>query len=215
MSASRLADQLLDLYFKSVGRGASFLLNLPPDRRGQIHPTDARNLIEFNRRIEQIFAHNLALAATDVVGPMRGGDGRFSPRNLVDGDPESYWATDDAVTTPERGAGVSRAGALQRDRPARASAAGAAGVGVRGGCAGSMGNGRRSAGGHPSAHDDCCALPTLRRRACASGSPTRRSARRSQSWGCGMSGSYDSESADDRIAPDSTILGFVVNSSRQ
>ena len=94
-------DQLVDLYFKSVGRGASFLLNLPPDRRGQIHPTDARNLIEFGRRIEQTFAHNLALAATDVVGPMRGGDGRFSPRNMVDGDPESYWATDDALTTPQ------------------------------------------------------------------------------------------------------------------
>ena len=92
---------MVDLYFKSVGRGASFLLNLPPDRRGQIHPTDARNLIEFNRRIEQIFAHNLALVATDVIGPIRGGDGRFSPRNLVDGDPESYWATDDALTTPE------------------------------------------------------------------------------------------------------------------
>ena len=94
-------DQLVDLYFKSVGRGASFLVNLPPDRRGQIHPTDARNLAEFSRRIEQIFAHNLALAATDVVGPMRGGDGRFAPRNMVDGDPESCWATDDALTTPE------------------------------------------------------------------------------------------------------------------
>ena len=62
-------ENLLDLYFKSVGRGASFLLNLPPDRRGRIHPTDARNLIEFNRRIEQIFAHNLALVATNVIGP--------------------------------------------------------------------------------------------------------------------------------------------------
>ena len=77
------------------------LVNLPPDRRGQIHPTDARNLIEFNQRIEQTFAHNLALAASDVTGPMRGDDTHFLPRNLVDGDPESYWATDDALTTPQ------------------------------------------------------------------------------------------------------------------
>jgi alpha-L-fucosidase len=94
-------DQLVDLYFKSVGRGASFLLNLPPDRRGQIHPTDTRNLIEFRRRVETMFAHNLALGASSITGPMRGRDGRFSPRNLVDSDPETYWATDDRLTTPE------------------------------------------------------------------------------------------------------------------
>ena len=30
----RSGQNLVDLYFKSVGRGASLLLNLPPDRRG-------------------------------------------------------------------------------------------------------------------------------------------------------------------------------------
>ena len=30
----RSTENLLDLYFQSVGRGASLLLNLPPDRRG-------------------------------------------------------------------------------------------------------------------------------------------------------------------------------------
>ena len=32
--------QLVDLYFKSVGRGATLMLNVPPDRRGQIHEND-------------------------------------------------------------------------------------------------------------------------------------------------------------------------------
>jgi alpha-L-fucosidase len=93
--------QLVDLYFQSVGRGASFLLNLPPDRRGQIHRIDARNLLEFRRRVEAIFAHNLALGASNITGPMRSADDRFSPRNLVDSDPETYWATDDGLTTPK------------------------------------------------------------------------------------------------------------------
>jgi len=106
-----------------VGRGASFLVNLPPDRRGQIHPRDARNLVEFNRRIEQIFAQNLALAATDVVGPMRGRDEASRSRSgewrsgIVLGDGRRADHAGDSV-------GVPRAGTLQRDRPARASAAG-------------------------------------------------------------------------------------------
>lgn len=53
-------DQLLDLYLKSVGRGASFLLNIPPDRRGLIHESDAASLRQFGKRLASIFAHNLA-----------------------------------------------------------------------------------------------------------------------------------------------------------
>ena len=35
-------EQLANIYFKSVGRGATMLLNIPPDRRGQIHaPTSS------------------------------------------------------------------------------------------------------------------------------------------------------------------------------
>ena len=97
----KTADQLVDLYFKSVGRGASFLLNLPPDRRGQIHPTDAANLAEYRRRIEAIFAHDLAHTAIEVNGPTRSGGARFAPRNLIDGDPGTYWATADSQITPE------------------------------------------------------------------------------------------------------------------
>jgi alpha-L-fucosidase len=94
-------EQLVDLYFQSVGRGGSFLLNLPPDRRGQIDPIDAARVTHFGRRIEAIFAQNAALSALEAVGPARGDHERFSPRRLVDGDPESYWATNDAQRAPE------------------------------------------------------------------------------------------------------------------
>ena len=39
-------SQLLDIYFDSVGGNASFLLNLPPDRRGLIHEHDVKRLRE-------------------------------------------------------------------------------------------------------------------------------------------------------------------------
>ena len=101
------ARDLVDLYFASVGRGGSLLLNLPPDRRGQVHPRDAASLAEFHRRLENIFAQNLARAAK-ISAPMRG-DGQpsssghsahFHPHNLLDGSPESYWTVDDALLTP-------------------------------------------------------------------------------------------------------------------
>ncbi len=42
-------EQLFQLYLKSVGRGSNLLLNVPPDRRGLIHPVDSTSLIQFRR----------------------------------------------------------------------------------------------------------------------------------------------------------------------
>ena len=42
-------EQLFDLYLKSVGRGSSLLLNVPPDRRGLINEHDSASLIEFRK----------------------------------------------------------------------------------------------------------------------------------------------------------------------
>lgn len=50
--------QLFDLYCKSVGRGASFLLNVPPDRRGLLHANDVASLKEFGRKLRETFARN-------------------------------------------------------------------------------------------------------------------------------------------------------------
>ena len=93
------ARALMDLYFASVGRGGSLLLNLPPDRRGQVHPRDAAAVAEFHRGLENIFAQNLACTAR-TSAPARGDQQRFDPRSLLDGSPESYWTVDDALLTP-------------------------------------------------------------------------------------------------------------------
>ena len=97
----RSPENLLDLYFKSVGRGASLLLNLPPDRRGLIHENDVQSLEGFRKHLDDIFGNNLAQKAHIITGDTRGDSRRFSPQNLVDGDPDTYWSTDDSVPTPE------------------------------------------------------------------------------------------------------------------
>ncbi len=56
--------ELLDLYFKSVGRGASFLLNVPPDRRGRIYETDAASLRAFGQVIASTFSRDLSAGAS-------------------------------------------------------------------------------------------------------------------------------------------------------
>ncbi|MBN2392457.1 MAG: alpha-L-fucosidase, partial [Anaerolineae bacterium] len=53
-------EMLVDLYFKSVGRNAALLLNLPPDPRGLIHEKDVQHLDGMRRILDATFAHNLA-----------------------------------------------------------------------------------------------------------------------------------------------------------
>jgi alpha-L-fucosidase len=94
-------EQLVDLYFKSVGRGASLLLNLPPDRRGQIADPDVKSLHEFRRQLDAIFSKNLTVGATATVSNVRGNDDKFAAQNLLADDGKKYWSTDDSVTTPD------------------------------------------------------------------------------------------------------------------
>lgn len=59
----RSLDNLLDLYFTSVGRNGKLLLNVPPTRDGLLHDADVRALSTFNDRRRGIFADNLAAGA--------------------------------------------------------------------------------------------------------------------------------------------------------
>jgi len=91
-------QQLLEIYFKSVGRGATMLLNIPPDRNGQIHPADIASLEEFARLRGAIFANDLARQANVSASNFRDASRRYSPANVIKGKRGRYWATDDGVT---------------------------------------------------------------------------------------------------------------------
>ena len=93
--------QLLDIYYKSVGRGACLNLNLPPDRRGRIHDNDVAALREFRRILDATFASDLASGAEVTSSAVRGNDPAFAATHLVDGRRDSYWTTDDDTTVAE------------------------------------------------------------------------------------------------------------------
>lgn len=98
----RSAQNLVDLYYSSVGRGASLLVNLPPDRRGRIHDNDVQTLRGFRRILDATFETDFAQGAQVTANNVRGDlDRRFMPRNVIDNRRDTYWASDDKVTTPE------------------------------------------------------------------------------------------------------------------
>jgi len=89
--------QLIDLYYKSVGRGANLLLNVPPNRDGLLQSEDTAALLGFGGYVRTTFSRDLAAKAKVTASNVRGKDTAFGAANLVDGQPHTSWATDDEV----------------------------------------------------------------------------------------------------------------------
>ena len=90
--------ELVEIYYASVGRSGSLLLNVPPDRRGLFHETDVERLRGLRRWLDSTFATDLARGSAASAGNVRGGSAEFAAARAVDADPSTYWATDDGVT---------------------------------------------------------------------------------------------------------------------
>ena len=78
-------SQLVDLYYKSVGRNAVFLLNIPPNRDGLFADKDVMNLKKFRDILTKTFGENFAAHSKVIAAG-------FNPGNLTDDDPNSFWA---------------------------------------------------------------------------------------------------------------------------
>ena len=90
---------LLDIYYQSVGRNASLLLNLPVDPTGQVHQTDVAQLMALKKQLDRDFADDLAPGARATATDVRGNSDTYGAARVSDQDPESYWATDDGTTS--------------------------------------------------------------------------------------------------------------------
>lgn len=64
----RSVDNLVDLFFTSVGRNSKLLLNVPPTRDGQLHATDVARVTGMHQALDALFADDRAAgAATTTV----------------------------------------------------------------------------------------------------------------------------------------------------
>ena len=60
-------EQLFDLYLKSVGRGSTLLLNVPPTPEGLIHPNDVKALMDFRRLRDESLGKAVDLKGNPII----------------------------------------------------------------------------------------------------------------------------------------------------
>ncbi len=85
-------SKLVKIYMKSVGGNATFLLNIPPDRRGLFHENDVQRLHELGAFLRNAFQYNLIAEAVEITGP-DSADSR-DIRNIVSNDDSFYFPAD-------------------------------------------------------------------------------------------------------------------------
>ena len=90
--------QLMKIYYSSIGRNGTLLLNFPIDTRGLIHENDIKASRDFAVAIKETFDVNLAQKAKVSASNVRGNSEEFGAEKTIDGDKDTYWATDDGVT---------------------------------------------------------------------------------------------------------------------
>lgn len=91
----KTVDELMEIYYNSVGRNGLLLLNVPPDTRGRIAEEDSAVLMAFRAERDRIFCNDLAQGAKFRVieefpySLSRPGHGQ---ENVLDTAYDTYWA---------------------------------------------------------------------------------------------------------------------------
>ncbi|QJW89778.1 alpha-L-fucosidase [Spirosoma taeanense] len=89
--------QLMDIYYNSIGRNATLLLNFPIMPSGLIHETDEKAVRDFAKAVNEAFALNLVRNARAMASQVRANRSVYDASQAIDADKESYWATNDDV----------------------------------------------------------------------------------------------------------------------
>jgi alpha-L-fucosidase len=95
----RSVENLVDLYFGSVGRNSVLLLNVPANQAGLLGDLDVQRLKGFRARLDAIFRTDVARGKPAKASNTRGGSAFYSAGKALDGSDATYWATDDGITS--------------------------------------------------------------------------------------------------------------------
>ncbi|RHJ76306.1 alpha-L-fucosidase [Parabacteroides sp. AM08-6] len=104
--------RLVDLYYRSVGHNANFLLNFPVALNGKISPSDSVRAVEWFQTIQNDMKDNLLKGAYAEASNTRGR--KFSACMTNDNEWDTYWATEDNVTSGSLTFTLSTASELNR-----------------------------------------------------------------------------------------------------
>ena len=92
-------QELVEIYCKSVGGNANFLLNIPPDKRGRIHEADVQRLKELGEVLQKAFAENVAAKARAEASEEM--DERHGAQNVLDGNGDTFWCPEEGTEEAE------------------------------------------------------------------------------------------------------------------
>lgn len=87
--------QLMEIFYKSIGRNSSLLINFPVDTRGLIHENDEEAILKMAAKIKEDFQTNLATEATISSSADRGYG--YEANRVIDGEYETYWTLSDGA----------------------------------------------------------------------------------------------------------------------
>ncbi len=93
----KTVPQLMDIYYHSIGRNATLLLNFPIMPNGLINTKDETAALEFAKAVKKAFATNLAKNIKVAASTIRSGNSVYGANKTIDGNSETYWCTDDTV----------------------------------------------------------------------------------------------------------------------
>jgi alpha-L-fucosidase len=88
-------DELVDIYNKTVGRGAQLMLGLAPDSTGRLPDSDATRLREFGEAIQRLYGPDQNLTRQAARSANNPADA------AVDNDPATFWSTPERHATLE------------------------------------------------------------------------------------------------------------------
>lgn len=98
-NAVKPPKQLMNVYMESVGRGANLILNIAPNRDGELDAADVASLLTFGKARRELLEKDYALHAAATADETRGNAEKFAAEKLTDGDIETYWCPNDGTTT--------------------------------------------------------------------------------------------------------------------
>ena len=98
-SLVKTVDQLMDLYYQSVGHNTNLLLNFPVNQEGRIPSIDSANAVNWYQQLQKDFSNNLLKGCKVTASNTR--SKRFSPKYVLDEDYTNYWATEDNIHQAE------------------------------------------------------------------------------------------------------------------
>ena len=94
-------DKLKDYYISTVGLNSVALINVAPNRDGLIDTESIVRLKEFKSWVDEFYENDLAQGKNVKIhaNSWRGKSDNFKPENVIDGNYDTYFATDDSFKT--------------------------------------------------------------------------------------------------------------------